>query len=88
MSAATRLWQRHVRWLYPPCIEGGGRASRGDAGDLVEVEGDGARAPRVRGKARVRFRLGSGRVFGLGSGLVLGPGFGFGLREHSICRSR
>ena len=41
--------------VISPCI-GGGRASRGDAGDLVEVEGDGARAPRVRGKARVRFR--------------------------------
>ena len=34
--------------------------------------------------------LGLGRVFGLGFGLVLGSGFwfGFGLREHSICRSR
>ena len=49
------IWRRHVRWLYPSCIEGG-RASRGDAGDLVEVEGDGARAPRVKGEARVRFR--------------------------------
>ena len=55
MSAASRLHMAARPLVISPRI-GGGRASRGDAGDLVEVEGDGARAPRVRGKARVRFR--------------------------------
>ena len=55
MSAASRLHMAARPLVISPRI-GGGRASRGDAGDLVEVEGDGARAPRVRGEARVRFR--------------------------------
>ena len=55
MSAASRLHMAARPLVISPRI-GGGRASRGDAGDLVEVEGDGARAPRVRGEARVGFR--------------------------------